>query len=122
MTGDQIQQQFDRTIAVDFDDTIIVKVFGTLVPAADAIEALHMLRESGYRILIHSARSWNQWPDKDSREQEMVDLLNEWEIPFDEVYVGAGKPPAMAYVDDRGLRFSNNWLDIARLILEKGKD
>ena len=121
MTEDEVQLHFDRTIAVDFDDTIVVRVFGTLVPAKDCVEGLHMLREQGYRIVIHSARSWDKWQDKLERENEMVNLLDRWEIPYDEIYTGKGKPPAMAYVDDRGLRFSDNWLDIVRLILEKGK-
>jgi hypothetical protein len=121
MTEDEVQLHFDRSIAVDFDDTIVVRVFGTLVPAKDCVEALHMLREQGYRILVHSARSWENWQDRIERENEMVNLLNQWEVPYDSVYAGKGKPPALAYIDDRGLRFSNNWMDIARLILEKGK-
>ena len=121
MTEDQVQAHFDRSIAVDFDDTIVVRVFGTLVPAKDCIEALQILRDKGYRIIIHSARSWEQWQDRIERENEMVNLLNQWEIPYDEVYAGKGKPPAMAYIDDRGLRFADNWMDIARVIIEKGK-
>jgi hypothetical protein len=121
MTEDEVQVHFDRSIAVDFDDTIVVRVFGTLVPAKDCIEALQILRDQGYRIIIHSARSWEQWQDRIERENEMVNLLNQWEIPYDEVYAGKGKPPAMAYIDDRGLRFADNWMDIARVIIEKGK-
>jgi len=121
MTEDEVQLHFDRTIAVDFDDTIVVRVFGTLVPAKDCIEALQVLRDQGYRIIIHSARSWEQWQDRIERENEMVNLLNSWEIPYDEVYAGKGKPPAMAYIDDRGLRFADNWMDIVRVIIEKGK-
>jgi hypothetical protein len=121
MTEDEVQVHFDRSIAVDFDDTIVVRVFGTLVPAKDCIEALQILRDQGYRIIIHSARSWEQWQDRIERENEMVNLLNQWEIPYDEVYAGKGKPPAMAYIDDRGLRFADNWMDIARVIIEKGR-
>jgi hypothetical protein len=121
MTEDQIQAHFDKTIAVDFDDTIVVRVFGTLVPAKDCIEALQILRDQGYKIIIHSARSWEHWQDRIERENEMTNLLNSWEIPYDEVYAGKGKPPAMAYIDDRGLRFADNWMDIARVIIEKGK-
>ena len=121
MSPEEIQDQFDRTIAVDFDDTIIVKVFGTFVPAKDCIDALNILRDAGYKIMIHSARSWSNWADKDEREEEMRQLLVQWGVPFDLIYVGEGKPPAFAYVDDRGIRFNNNWMDIARLILEKGK-
>ena len=121
MTEDEVQLHFDRTIAVDFDDTIVVRVFGTLVPAKDCIEALQVLKDQGYRIIIHSARSWEQWQDRVERENEMVNLLNSWEIPYDEVYAGKGKPPAMAYIDDRGLRFADNWMDIVRVIIEKGK-
>lgn len=121
MTEDQIQAHFDKTLAVDFDDTIVVRVFGTLVPAKDCIEALTVLREQGYRIVVHSARSWEHWQDRIERENEMVNLLNHWGVPYDEVYAGKGKPPAMAYIDDRGIRFAENWMDIARVIIEKGK-
>jgi hypothetical protein len=34
--------------------------------------------------------------------------------------VGEGKPGAAAYVDDRGLTFENNWLEIARKIIDRG--
>lgn len=121
MTEDQIQRHFDRTVAVDFDDTIVVRVFGTLVPARDCVDALHYLRDAGYKIVIHSARSWQHWPDKEEREREMRELLEKWEIPYDDIYAGEGKPPATAYVDDRGVRFADNWMDIARVIIEKGE-
>jgi hypothetical protein len=120
MTEQELDLEFAKTVAVDFDDTIAIHVFGTVVPASGVVDALTMLQEAGYKILIHSARAWEEWPDRDYRIKEMEKLLAEWGVPYDDVYVGEGKPGAMAYVDDRGVHFDNNWLDIANLIIERG--
>ena len=122
MNEQEADLEFSKTVAVDFDDTIAVRVFGTVVPANGAVDALTMLQEAGYKILIHSARAWEQWPDRQERLDEMQVLLAKWAIPYDDIYVGEGKPGAMAYVDDRGVRFDNNWLDLARVILEKADE
>jgi hypothetical protein len=50
----------------------------------------------------------------------MERMLGDWGIPYDDIYVGEGKPGAAAYVDDRGLTFENNWLEIARKIIDRG--
>jgi len=120
MTEHELDLEFSRTIAVDFDDTIAVRVFGTVVPANGVVDALSMLQESGYKILIHSARAWDQWPDRKKRLEEMEQMLGDWGIPYDDIYVGEGKPGAAAYVDDRGLTFENNWMEIARTIIDRG--
>jgi hypothetical protein len=43
--------------------------------------------------------------------------LDTWGVPYNEIWVGAGKPVAKAYVDDRALRFDNNWDAIVESIL-----
>lgn len=121
MTEQELDQEFSKTVAVDFDDTIAIHVFGTVVPASGVVDALTMLQEEGYKILIHSARAWEEWPDREERLREMEQMLAEWGVPYDDIYVGEGKPGAMAYVDDRGVHFDNNWYEIARIIIERNK-
>lgn len=106
-----------RNICVDYDDTIAVRVFGTVVPALGVIEALQRLRANGYKILIHSARAWEKFEDRTERIDEMRKLLDEWGVPYNEIWVGAGKPVAKAYIDDRAIRFDNNWESIVDSIL-----
>lgn len=104
-------------ICVDFDDTISVRAFGTVFPAEGVVEALSRLRNSGYKIIVHSARAWEKFEDRAERIDEMRALLDQWGVPYNEIWVGAGKPVAKAYVDDKAVRFDNNWKAIVDSIL-----
>jgi len=104
-------------ICVDFDDTISVRAFGTVFPAEGVIEALQRLRANGYKVIVHSARAWEEFPDRAKRIDDMRHLLDEWGVPYNEIWVGAGKPVAKAYIDDKAIRFDNNWSDIVDSIL-----
>lgn len=104
-------------ICVDFDDTISVRAFGTVFPAEGVIEGLTRLRANGYKIIVHSARAWEKFDDRAERIDEMRKLLDEWGVPYNEIWVGAGKPVAKAYVDDRAIRFDSNWAAIVDSIL-----
>ena len=42
----------------------------------------------------------------DERKKLVEEWLNKNEIPFDEIYVGQGKPFAQVYIDDRAVVFS----------------
>lgn len=106
-------QAAESQVAVDFDDTIAVIVDGELVLRRGAIEALSRIKESGYKIMIHSARCWQAWPDTWERVGEMHDFLEENEVPYDGIYMGIGKPAAVAYIDDKAIRFQDNWKEIA---------
>lgn len=104
-------------ICVDFDDTISVRAFGAVFPAEGVIEGLTRLRANGYKIIVHSARAWEKFEDRAERIDEMRKLLDEWGVPYNEIWVGAGKPVAKAYVDDRAIRFDSNWAAIVDSIL-----
>jgi hypothetical protein len=104
-------------ICVDFDDTIAVRAFGTVFPAEGVVEAFNRLRNNGYKIVVHSARAWEKFEDRAERIDEMRRLLDQWGVPYNEIWVGAGKPVAKAYVDDKAVRFDNNWKDIVDSIL-----
>lgn len=107
------------TLAIDLDGTIFrialskwmehgMKYFGITMPYV--VTALKNLRDSGWRIIIHTCRL----NPKVNTEMTMVDAkkavehaLQENNIPFDEVYSGIGKPLADYYIDDRGIRFED---------------
>jgi len=119
-------EEAKRTVAVDFDGTIAQwgelgpngELLTNVHPEPGAKEALVRLREAGYRILIHSARSWEGYGERALVwEREMLAWLDEHEIPWDGVHFEQGKPPALAYVDDRGIRYEGNWKAITDWLL-----
>lgn len=123
---------YTPTIAVDFDQTLCNSDFPACGPAKDnAKEALIFFRSLGFRILIWSCRTchWNYDtfggdPTQPTLERDnvklMVAMLEENGIPFDEVDDGSrGKPTADYYIDDKGVRFENNWLEIMKFIGER---
>jgi len=114
---ENMDQRIARTVCVDYDDTIAVHVFGTWVPANGVIEQLTRLRYNGYRIIIHSSRGWDKFPDWQERIGEMRANLDSWGVPYDEIHSGQGKPAAAAYVDDKAIRFDDNWKSIVDAIL-----
>lgn len=124
------EQKEQKTICCDFDQTICASQYpglGPLIPGAK--EALLLFRALGYKIIISSCRacSWN-WdtyyentPFKHAKDrpvfQDMVKFLDDNEIPYDEIDDGTkGKVSAAYYIDDKGIRFQNNWDEIAFVI------
>ena len=95
-------------IAIDFDGTITADY-----PAARS--AIQRLREKGHRIIIWSSRN-NSQQHKESQSlvyQEMINLLKEYQIPYDLIDDGTtGKFHAQVYIDDKAWRFENNWEEI----------
>jgi len=98
-----------QTIAVDFDGVIAdydgwkgEAVLGP--PRKDVVSALQVLRQEGWKIVIHTTRS----------EPHILNYLAQYQVPYDEVnrnssYANAGaKPVATIYWDDRALRYSGD--------------
>lgn len=125
------------TLCVDFDGTIVDHAFpeiGALKPGVK--EALDRLSKK-FVIVVSSCRSSalfkKENPERAIPDQinacgrnfteEMRDFLVKNEIPFDRIDMGdEGKIVALHYVDDRGIRFQNNWDFIADAILgERGR-
>ena len=98
-------------VAVDFDGVIVTHdgwighgQFGTVIPGVR--EFCVKVRKRGYEIVIFTSRLCEQFTPKarlSLGKKEIEDFLRDQNIPFDEVWLGIGKPAAVAYVDDRGV-------------------
>ena len=89
-----------KWIGVDFDDTIAKNTgypdFEPLELLPGAREGIFKLVDAGYKIIIYTARSWN--------DHELVeDFLAENHIPFSRII--CGKPLCYRIIDDR----NGNW-------------
>ena len=107
----------EKTIAVDLDGVIFeyrdwkgIEHFGK--PIKNARRSLDMFRKMGFKIVVYTCRTnpklHTEYPLPQLELMVRKALLSA-EIPFDEVSIG-GKPIALYYIDDRGIRFEN-WED-----------
>jgi hypothetical protein len=101
-----------KRICVDFDGVIhqYSKKYhdGTIYdgPMAGAKEFLTKMKQQGYGIVVYTARPF----DTITYEigiQRIKEWLNKWDIPYD--LVTGWKIPAVAYIDDRAVKFDGNW-------------
>lgn len=105
-----------KTISVDFDGTIVEHAFpeiGDLKPGVK--DALTRLSQT-YEIVISSCRASALFAGAHRVDyvQRMKEFLDENQIPYDRIDMGnEGKIVAVAYIDDRGIEFKDNWHDIA---------
>lgn len=92
---------FDGVIA-NYDGYKGPGVLGS--PREDVRLALHTLRREGWKIVIHTTRSW----------AEIESYLQQHDIPFDEYNrnsdytTGGQKPVADVYWDDRAVCYSGD--------------
>jgi len=107
-TAKQIKE-WRATLAVDFDGVIHAYSLGWQDGSCydklleGAVPALKMLKQAGYRIVVFTSRN---------NLEAVEEWLVAWDVPFDEVT--NHKVPALAYIDDRAVRFTN-WADLSRL-------
>jgi len=99
------------TIAVDFDGVIhkYSKGWndGTIYdePVEGAFEAMEILTRKGFNVVIFTAR-----PNEDGKIGQYI--LEHWKAEdLDVPEITNKKPRAFAYIDDRGIRFTN-WRDM----------
>lgn len=115
-----------KTIAIDFDGTICKKQsYGDgqiwQEPNEGAAKIINELKDDNYRIVVYTVRlSPDRTPPEGHPEYTAKKLVvNTWlekhGIPVDEV-VGH-KPDAIAYIDDRAIRFTN-WQDMSNYFLQ----
>lgn len=98
-----------KTIAVDFDG-VLAEYDGWKgddqlgSPRMDVVKVLKLLRQEGWKIIVHTTRSG----------LHLSDYLANHAIPYDEINcnssytTGGSKPVATVYWDDRALRYSGD--------------
>ena len=107
---------YHKTICVDFDRTIHKYsrswVNGRIYdePVDGAIKAIKMLKDRGFKIIICTARS----PLGEKRNGWIRIWLEKHGLK--DIKVTFKKPRAIAYIDDRAIRFTN-WRDILNYFL-----
>lgn len=123
------------TFAVDWDGTLVENAWplmGEWLPGA--VHALKALDALG-KVVIHSCRvapwefdsegQWRIWRDpKDTANSiaEVQEMLAAVGLGHIEIWTRDFKPPALVYIDDRAVRFtqfengSNNWVEILEFI------
>ena len=120
--GKQSTTKRPKSICIDFDGVIHdyrkgwqgIDVFDRVLPGAS--EATRQLREAGYMIIIHTSRNdspaLREFLDKNSI---CFDHINH--NPYQPEGSDRGKVIADVYLDDRGVRFTGDWNDAVRQIL-----
>ena len=102
-------------IAVDFDGTIVEHEFPEIGPLKEgAAKALRAIKKAGHRIVIWTCR-------KGKEEGQLRTFLLEKNIPFDTINtpipgfdIDTRKIYADVYIDDRSIRFSENWEELRK--------
>lgn len=121
--GRKAKQQYHKSIAVDFDNTIAhlekFPAIGEPIPGVQ--EALQKLKDMGYEIVIYTCRA-----NSDQREtsaEQVKEYLDQYKIPYDRISKGSeGKPMALYYIDDRAIKFDNNWDAVVQQIIKDKKN
>ena len=103
-------------IGIDFDLTIAgpkSPPYQVGPPLPGAKESLEAFKKANHYIMIHSCRS----SDGPRAIKVMTDYLNFFNIPYDSAWDGIGKPDCDFFIDDKAIRFENNWPEIQERIL-----
>jgi len=108
-----------QTVSIDFDGTICEHRFPEIGPIKPgAKEALTRLITTSKRWISSCRASalFKRGPDNPYVDA-MEKCLKDNEIPYTRIDRGdEGKVVAIAYVDDRGIRFEDNWPEIAEAL------
>ena len=110
-------------LVIDFDGVICEHRFPHIGEPTEGVqEALNTLRKAGYRIVIHSCRTSQKF--KNVLIGDQFDRIKEYmkyhKLPCDDVWL-PDKPVGVAYIDDNGMNFNNNWDEITEKLLLKSK-
>ena len=122
------QEHFEKKdqerVMIDFDGVIHSydngwqggEIYGNVIEGAK--EAIDVLKEK-YQIVIFTTRASKRYNDLVSSDKLVADVsawLKEHDIYFDKIT--SDKLGAICYVDDKAIRFENNWKDILDKIKE----
>ena len=101
-----------RTVCIDLDHTLCVSSVGDYAaahPIDGAAAIIRELRQSGWIVVIHTARHFNHW-------RMTADWLAAHGFEYDQIVFG--KPPARFYIDDRAIWYGGDWHAIAARLRE----
>ena len=107
------------TLCIDFDNTIVQSKFPFLGPLKkNAKERINQLYQK-YFIIISSCRT-NSAYNRHAGYREIKNYLDEQGILYDYIDDGTqGKIIADVYIDDKAIRFKDNWNEITETLLKK---
>lgn len=117
------QRPVDKIAVIDFDGTLCKFAFPDVGPIEPYVKvALGVLKQAGYIVKIHSCRTGTYWGREDEREkhiQLIIDFMQKHNLPYDEIILARtmDKPIADVYIDDRAIRYDNNWLEIMERLI-----
>lgn len=107
-------------ICIDLDGTICDirqegQTYAEVKVKPGAAECIRALRQAGHTIVIQTARNMGSTGHNVGKALRNVgkitfDWLERNGIEYDEIFFG--KPNADVMIDDRALRFADNWADI----------
>ena len=110
-------------IVIDFDGTICEHKFPDIgEPTPDVREALETLKKAGYRIIIHTCRTASYWEGiiPGNQPKLIEGFMKYHKLPYDTIWM-PDKPIGVAYIDDKAIRFDNNWKVITENIQNYSK-
>lgn len=102
-----------KRIVVDIDGVVARggKPYPDCVPYPEAVRCLRLLKEAGYVLVMQTARYMAQFcGDQEmaiaAGRPELVEWLDKYEVPYDEVYLG--KASGFIYLDDRAFKLQSD--------------
>ncbi len=97
-----------KSVAIDLDGTLAkydgwkgIEVVGD--PVKKAVAFTQELKKRGHYIIIHTARLCKLNAKNGKAHKVVRQWLIKHGFAFDEIWTGAGKPIACAYIDDRAV-------------------
>ncbi len=126
----------DYTFIFDIDGTICPikkpdESYSELVPYPEIVSKIRKYKEDGAKIVLFSSRNMKSYNGNlgvinKKTAPILIEWLEKWNIPYDEIYFGKPWPGDKGfYVDDRSIRpdeFLNNNIDRLNKICESSRN
>lgn len=126
----------DYSFVLDIDGTLCPikrkeEKYEDLVPYENIVSKLRFYKENGARIVLFTSRNMNSYDGNigiinKNTARILLDWLDKWEIPYDEIIYGKPWPGHKGfYVDDRTVRpdeFLNCTVDELDTICKKSRE